>query len=323
MKFSSLLLLATTGLLSTTPAVHGIEPLSLNKRIVGGTAITTTKYNFAVRLNIKSGTSDYLCGGTLLADDLVVTAGHCMHNADTNTVYSSTSVAVCYGSPNVSEMSCTTARNIFLHPSYNPLTYANDIALIQISQLKSGFDILPVYTGKVPESTVLTTMGWGKTVDTSTKLPPTLMAVDIMVGGAATCKKAESSFVNSDGPEICSVNSLTPGKDSCQGDSGSPAIITADDGKTYLVGLTSAGVDLKDPTAATCATANGIAFYTHINYFMSFITAKSGRPASFFYGQGEEDNGDISSSKSKSAASRSVVVSGGALVAAIAAAIVF
>ncbi|KAJ2720845.1 hypothetical protein GGI07_004367 [Coemansia sp. Benny D115] len=279
-----------------------IEPLGLSKRIVGGAAVAEGQNRYAVRLDIKSANSDYLCGGTLLDNNLVVTAAHCMFDSDTNSAYEPQNVAVCYGSVAVAKMTCTTARNITVHSQYNPQTYANDIALIQISALKEGdFATLPIFQGDLPQNTVLRTMGWGKTSDTATTLPTTLMAVDIKVGDPATCRRADSSFKSSDGPEVCSVNALTPGKDSCQGDSGSPAVIQVD-GETYLAALTSAGLDLNDPTAATCATSGGIAFYTHVNYFIDFITHVTGKPASQYYSARDNDE-ESATTSSKSAAS--------------------
>ncbi|KAJ2377655.1 hypothetical protein IW150_001259, partial [Coemansia sp. RSA 2607] len=260
MRITAALTIALGGLLGLAQGRVGL--MSLNKRIVGGTQVPEGEYQFAVHLTIKSATTEYLCGGTLLDNNLVVTAAHCMVDADTNAVYEASQVTVCYGSVSVAKMSCTSARNITVNSQYNPNTYTNDIALIQITALTKGFSTLPIYTGKLAEDTVLTTMGWGRTSDTALTLPDRLQSVEIEVGDAATCKKADGSYSSANGPEICSVNALTPGKDSCSGDSGSPTVITVD-GVDYLAGLTSTGVDLLHPEEATCATADGIAFYTH------------------------------------------------------------
>ncbi|KAJ1719400.1 hypothetical protein LPJ53_005835 [Coemansia erecta] len=286
---------------------HGrVGLMSLNKRIVGGTAVAEGQNQYAVHLTIKSATTEYLCGGTLLDNNLVVTAAHCMVDADTNAIYEPSQVTVCYGSVSVAKMACTGARNITVNSQYNPETYINDIALIQITALTKNYATLPIYTGSLPEDTVLTTMGWGRTSDTSLTLPDNLQSVDIEVGDAGTCKKADGSYSSANGPEICSVNALTPGKDSCSGDSGSPTVISVD-GVVYLAGLTSTGVDLQHPEEATCATADGIAFYTHVNYYIAFITGVTGQPASRYYAKGSgtssgsEDDGDDDGSKSSAA----------------------
>ncbi|KAJ1822714.1 hypothetical protein LPJ56_000587 [Coemansia sp. RSA 2599] len=301
----------------------------MNKRIVGGSAVAEGKYKFAVHLTIKTETTEYLCGGSLLANNLVVTAAHCMVDADTNSVYQPSQVTVCYGSVNVNKMSCTSARNITVNNKYNPETYVNDIALIQISPLKSSsFSTVKIYMGELPESTELITMGWGKTSDSSAVLPSTLMSTTIKVGDSATCKLADGSYQSANGPEICSVNAMTPGKDSCSGDSGSPTVIEID-GQDYLAGLTSTGVDLVHPEEATCATRNGVAFYTHIREFRQFIAKVTGLPENSFdaantskyspvggsgtaSGSGSGSGSDSDSDSSSSSSAATAVVAPGA-----------
>ncbi|KAJ2842152.1 hypothetical protein IWW36_006013, partial [Coemansia brasiliensis] len=275
------------GIKSVAALMLGISSIAygeagLVERIIGGTATEEHEYPFAVRLTISSGNEDLLCGGTLLKNDMVVTAAHCMVDTTYNNVYQPNQVAICYGSSSVMKQSCTTARNITVHPSYDPITLTNDIALVQISALTltSNVNTIPIYAGDLPEGTKLTTMGWGKTQsNSSASLPSTLMSVEIEIGSKKTCQEALPSYRSSDGPEVCSVNALTPGKDSCQGDSGSPSIITSD-GKPYLAALTSSGVDLANPGAADCATESGLAFYTHVYYFIDFIAKATGTPAS-------------------------------------------
>ncbi|KAJ1738421.1 hypothetical protein LPJ68_005558, partial [Coemansia sp. RSA 1086] len=269
----------------------------LVERIIGGTSAQEHEYPFAVRLTISAGNEDLLCGGTLIQNDMVVTAAHCMVDTNYNNVYEPNQVAICYGSSSIAKQSCSTARNITVHPSYNPVTLTNDIALVQLSALTltSSLNTIPIYSGKLPEGTKLTTMGWGKTQSNSSSLPSTLMSVEIEVGSAGDCKQALPSYRSSDGPEVCSVNALTPGKDSCQGDSGSPSIINVD-GKPYLAALTSSGVDLANPGAADCATKDGLAFYTHAYYFMDFITKVTGASASALTSDSSKDSADEPSS---------------------------
>ncbi|KAJ2018860.1 hypothetical protein IW146_005594 [Coemansia sp. RSA 922] len=264
----------------SSPLVH------LDKRIIAGTVVESGKYPFAVRLNIQRGVDEYLCGGSLLLDNCVVTAAHCLVDTDTNAIAEPHTVSVCYGSNNVLEQTCTPALNVTVHRRYNSDTISNDIALLQIKPLtlKTGsVETVPVYTGQLAEKQTLTTMGWGKTSNNSTALPSTLMSVDIEIGTAKSCRVANPDYSTPNGPEVCSSNALTPGKDSCQGDSGSPTIVSVD-GVVYLAALTSSGTDPKNPGSADCATSDGLAFYTHVNYFMSFIALTTGKPPSSFTG---------------------------------------
>ncbi|KAJ2077485.1 hypothetical protein H4R24_005103 [Coemansia sp. RSA 988] len=253
---------------------------TLIERIVGGNEVKNNDYGFAVRLNIDAGEDSYLCGGTLISSSLVVTAAHCMVDADTNTPYEAKQVNVCYGANSVVSQSCTTARNLTVHPQYNAKYLSSDIALIQIARL-SDATTASIYTGELKEGDKITTMGWGKTASNSDTLPTTLMSVEVKVGSKSKCNEGMPTYNSPNGPEICSDNALTPGKDSCQGDSGSPAVIS-DGGEPKLVGLTSSGVDLVNPGAVDCATKNGLAFYTHVAYYLDFIAEVSGQPISAF-----------------------------------------
>ncbi|KAJ2499505.1 hypothetical protein IWW47_003348 [Coemansia sp. RSA 2052] len=262
------------------PVVH------LDKRIIAGSAVEAGKYPFAVRLNIKRGEEEYLCGGSLLLNNYVVTAAHCLVDTDNNAIAEPHTVSVCYGSNSILDQTCTTALNITVNRKYDPDSISNDIALIQINPLtlKTGsIETVSVYTGQLSEKQTLTTMGWGKISNTSPTLPLTLMSVDIKIGTAKDCRVANPSYRTPNGPEVCSANSLTPGKDSCQGDSGSPSVVTSN-GVVYLAALTSSGTDPKNPGSADCATSDGLAFYTHVNYFMSFITSTTGKSSASFTG---------------------------------------
>ncbi|KAJ2792629.1 hypothetical protein H4R20_006736 [Coemansia guatemalensis] len=165
-------------------------------------------------------------------------------------------------------------------------------------------------------------MGWGKTASDSDTLPTTLMSVEVEVGSQSKCQEALPTYKSANGPEICSDNSLTPGKDSCQGDSGSPAVVT-DSGEAKLVGLTSSGVDLSNPGAVDCATKNGLAFYTHVAYYLDFIEQVSGQSKDTFTsgsGRGDsssnEDGGEDNTSAASGMSPRLAAAAAAALAAA-------
>ncbi|ORX68054.1 trypsin-like serine protease [Linderina pennispora] len=245
----------------------------MHERIIGGTKAPAGKYTFAVRLTIIRGTETFLCGGTLIAADTVVTAAHCMVDEDTNTIAEPEQV-----------YKQDRPVSITVHPKYNPKLVTNDIAIIQIKPVDAELDgdgRFRCTPGDIPVDMTMTTMGWGKTSNNATSLAKTLMAVDVKVGQPRTCAQANPTYKSASGPEVCTVNALTPGKDSCQGDSGSPSVIEKG-GQLYFVALTSVGTDLANSGSSDCALSDGLAFYTHVNYFMSFITSVTGASASTY-----------------------------------------
>ncbi|KAJ1962116.1 hypothetical protein GGI12_002840 [Dipsacomyces acuminosporus] len=259
------------------------EELQLDKRIIGGSPAPSGQYTFAVRLTVSYDNQHFLCGGALIAPDLIVTAGHCLMDNANNAV-SPRNVAIGFGSYDRAAQRIVMASDLVVHPRYNGETIENDIALIKIPALKLGpsLSTIGIYTGPLPPSTNLTTMGWGKTVsDNPNSISNTLLSVNVEVGDKKHCGMINPEYADSNGPKICTINSLTPGKDSCQGDSGSPTVVSKN-GQLYLAGLTSVGVDPNRPDAEDCAVRGGFAFYTHVSYYMDFITKVSNRKADDF-----------------------------------------
>ena len=73
----------------------------------------------------------WFCGGTLISDEWVMTAGHCADGAS--------SVQVMLGAHNVREAAEEgrmeiMSTDIFKHESYNPILIHNDIALIKLPE---------------------------------------------------------------------------------------------------------------------------------------------------------------------------------------------
>ncbi|KAI9504363.1 trypsin-like cysteine/serine peptidase domain-containing protein [Coemansia spiralis] len=281
----------------------------LDKRIVGGTQVATNKYPFAVHLLMTLGMEQYMCGGALIDAAYVVTAAHCTVNTNTNSVADATQMSVCYGSNSLSKQQCTTARQIYVHPDYNSETLTNDIAVIQISPLTLGKSVntVNIYTGKLPEKTQLTTMGWGLTQsNNSNSIPDMLMSVDIEVGDSGVCATSTPNYRSADGPEVCAQNNLTPGKDSCEGDSGSPTILANNGTTAQLVAVTSSGYNMDNPGSAACGEKDGLGFYTHVYYYIDFITSATKLSASELTSDSGSSSGSEPQASTSSAASSPV-----------------
>ena len=93
-------------------------------RIVGGETAGSQTWGWAVSLYIDGS----LCGGSIIAASWILTAAHCVYgvSASRMRVYAGSNTKL-VGSQ-VLYVSTST-----VHPSYNPSTYVNDIALLQLS----------------------------------------------------------------------------------------------------------------------------------------------------------------------------------------------
>ncbi|KAJ2157542.1 hypothetical protein GGF46_004431 [Coemansia sp. RSA 552] len=263
------------------------------KPIVGGTSAGTHAYPFAVYLSIETQPSWHaVCGGTLVSRKHVVTAGHCVHHAP-----SPEAVKLGVGHAHVKHQQRRVARKISVHPQFDKRTLANDIAIIELDkdvQENEHAHRIPVYFGDVPAGATVTTMGWGITSNLpGARTVSAMNKVDLMVAEPGLCRNVDGAFIDNNGPFVCT--STQPGNhDECNGDSGSPAVITLNNGRIHryrhgnrrtrtaelgdmhLVALTSYGDNQSHDEHPPCGDPAGFGFSTHVAYYHEFIQNATG-----------------------------------------------
>ena len=208
---------------------------SLNRLIVGGEevdpACPNCKYPFMVSLRYGGG---HWCGGSLVREDWVITAAHCVEGVSEN------NLQVKIGLHNVNSTSGAITRNvddIIVHPQYSGWSLNNDYALLRLSSPVTTFEPIQLATDDShdEEPIMSTTMGWGATSSggwSSTYL----MEVDVPIDDS--CGNYSNSEITNN--MVCAGDN-NGGEDSCQGDSGGPLIMTNDEGEYELIGVVSWG----------------------------------------------------------------------------------
>jgi len=219
---------------------HTINPGELPQpMIVGGTqvdpACPNCKYDFMVSLQ-SSGWwgGGHFCGGSLVREDWVVTAAHCVLGDSPN------NLQVKIGLHNVNGTTGSVTRNvseIIIHPNYNSNSLNNDYALLRLSSPITNFEPIKLVTSDNHdnEPIISTTMGWGATQSGGSS-SAILLEVDVPIDDS--CGSYSNSSITNN--MVCAGFS-SGGYDSCQGDSGGPLIMTNSDGEYELIGIVSWG----------------------------------------------------------------------------------
>uniref|UniRef100_A0A3Q3QW10 Peptidase S1 domain-containing protein n=1 Tax=Monopterus albus TaxID=43700 RepID=A0A3Q3QW10_MONAL len=238
----------------------GVAPL--NTKIVGGVNATAGSWPWQVSVHF---TGYHICGGTLISDQWVLTAAHCI-------IKNSTSVWTLYfgkltqSGPNANQVTRTVSQ-IIVHPNYNNTWNNNDIALMKLSSRVTFNDyIRPVClasnSSQFYTSTSCWATGWGR-LGKPNQAYNFLQEVQIPVVGnkQCSCDYIPEPKINLTANMLCAgqVN-----KGTCQGDSGGP--LQCKQGSVWIqAGITSYGVP--------CATAGFPEVYTRVSRFQAWIKA--------------------------------------------------
>lgn len=250
-------------------------------------------YMVSVQQEIAGYTS-HACGGTLVADGWVLTAGHCVYDAFTQTMPlppSMLSVVIRdFNLAQVGEGARRAVTQVVLHPGFRPGSFDDDLALLKV--LDAPDHALPVdlRPGIARPHAEGLTLGWGMThlvpmpplPAPPVYLPPSFFGGSDQLQGLAvrTLSTGEcKSRFEPDEPEIAAlitdrhvcVHAILPGdRGVCQGDSGGPLVIFDPRQRGFvLAGVTSFG-------AAECGSARHPQVFTRVSSFASFIRETTG-----------------------------------------------
>uniref|UniRef100_A0A1B0GL98 Putative trypsin-like serine protease n=1 Tax=Lutzomyia longipalpis TaxID=7200 RepID=A0A1B0GL98_LUTLO len=226
-------------------------------RIVGGTQTGVNEFPMMAGL-VDSRIRTVICGATIISHRHALTAAHCTRNVpvrNAGLLVGEHDLSVGHETPHTRLL--TVARFI-VHPSYAPNPSRNDIALVQ-PQTNIVFSpgVAPVclpfdqrtntFLGARVEAT-----GWG-TLDFGGPTSNRLMRVTLDVVANSVC----TSRLNNPNILASHLCTFTPGRDTCQYDSGGPLMWTNPrNGRLYLAGVTSFGIECgTHPTANTRTTS--------------------------------------------------------------------
>lgn len=209
------------GLLLTASSVFTTESknslLYEEGKIVGGFPIDISEVPYQISLRLSNS---HICGGSILAAKVILTAAHCTINIQTNelTVKAGSNSSTKYGA------------HIFVvikkeeHPKFDPTTMDYDFSILTLrSRIRFSSEMQPIplprtmYKRYADDEMVLVS-GWGALAETEQSTPEYLSAANVPIMNQPKCQKFYPS--NKITERMICAGYVEGGIDSCQGDSG-------------------------------------------------------------------------------------------------------
>nr|CAB3244092.1 plasma kallikrein [Phallusia mammillata] len=251
----------------------------VSERIVGGVESRPGSHPWQVSIRTKPVFTigqPHICGGTLISNCLVVTAGHCFYSLKE---YPLSKMIVRVGDyynrdgtphsrdPTVENSEDIEIESVIRHERYDLFpTPTNDIAVIKLRTCVT-FDkfkrpaCLPTGRNQFRPGTDCGISGWGalNSTDYPTEYPACLQGAIIEIKTDRQCKTAfQEKYLLK---KMMCANTDTA--DTCQGDSGGPMTCHNEDNRHFLWGVTSWGEG--------CGDAKKPGVYTRVTTYLRWL----------------------------------------------------
>ncbi|EDW15515.2 uncharacterized protein Dmoj_GI24876 [Drosophila mojavensis] len=270
--------------------------VSLNTRLLGGDKVEPGQYPWFVRIAYRNRTNNrisYRCSGSLIANNYVLTAAHCVVNLVSDLEVFQVRIGDDISSPqdcapntaNCSKPNIFNIIRVLVHPNYDQPKYANDIALLGLSNSISKFTpiCLPLNSTAALADKIIGQMGvvagWSTKAETnssnSSGSSPTVRFIRLPIVNTTSCAITYATLSeNFQQPIVITPNHLCaqgqPMKDVCRGDSGGPFM---DDGTSGILNAngryTLLGIVAFGPTLCGVTTIPGV--YTAVSSYINWI----------------------------------------------------
>ena len=247
------------------PSVGHLVPPRSHAAIVGGTSAAQGSFAFMAFILYfdSSGNPLFLCSGTVLARNVVLTAGHCGIDETTNAPLDPAGYAVITGSvdwTNQSLRQVSGVSSVLVDPGYDPAAANEDASLLILSTPTTAPPVrLATAADQWLEAAGTGTYiaGWGDQYQNSPTATVLLWAGTV-VQSAAYCGQFTWSNYNQTF-QACAADYPYDDTATCNGDSGGPLLATDSAGAPVEIGITSYGpVDCDTVTASYFTTARTV-----------------------------------------------------------------
>ncbi|XP_053696258.1 chymotrypsin-like [Sabethes cyaneus] len=244
-----------------------LRKLTPSRRIIFGEEATPGQFPYQIALlsDFIAGTG--LCGGSVLTNNFILTAAHCVQNAlggtaiigaHNRTANEPSQQRIAFG-----------AAGIKIHSGYTPTNIRNDIAVVQLnSAIVFNARVQPARIPSAGDSRTFaeytgTVSGFGRTSDDSQATSAVLRFTTNLILPQERCLESwDASLVQ---PQNLCLSSYV-GRSPCNGDSGGP--LTVSDGRSLQVGIVSFG----SPGGCSIGIPS---VHVRVTYYRDWIVANS------------------------------------------------
>jgi secreted trypsin-like serine protease len=231
------------------PAAASAQPPIAHPSVIGGSPATIAAFPWLADIQGEESPGNFFgCTGTVVAPRVILTAGHCVEDLESSTVYPASGYGVATGIADISQLqhqNVSLVSKVLVYPGFSTATLRGDAGLLVLSAPVSA-PALPLATASdsslLHPQTPLTIAGWGLTEGGAEEAPTGLQSASTIIQSSAYCKQHSAKYYPfySSATQLCTID---PGHaiGTCHGDSGGPAIALRADGSPVEIGITSLG----------------------------------------------------------------------------------
>lgn len=216
-------------------------------RIVGGNGAVQSDWPFMAFIMYfdAAGNPEFICTGTVVAPNVVLTAGHCGVDETTGAPIDPSGYAVVTGSvdwTNQAARQVSGVSRVVVNPAYNSVTDGYDAALLVLSTPTSA-PAIPLATTAdsylETGGTGAVIAGWGETYYGDPLIQDELQWADTVVQDGSICAQHIPDFDTSS--QLCAINPPDFLTGTCNGDSGGPLAAFNPSGQLVEIGIIDRG----------------------------------------------------------------------------------
>ena len=221
----------------------------LHPMIVGGQPAPVGSFGMMAFVAYFVGTTpEFVCSGTVVSSNVVLTAGHCGEDTTTGIAYQAAGYRIVTSSldwTSTATRQISNVSQVIVYPGYSPATGDRDAAMLVLSTPTTAPAIAlasdPGDVTLLEPGTGGEIAGWGATA--AAPLTAQLQWGQDVVQDPAYCLQQAGQLGGAfnSGDQVCAIDAPTDADGACNGDSGGPLVVQRADSTWVEVGVISRG----------------------------------------------------------------------------------